>query len=420
MEASNIPTKDSVTDREAEEAILGTILTNGRLIADADSLLVDDFYYPFLGEIFDSMQDLAKRSEPIDAITVGAEMEARGQWSKGHEKTELLTLIEKAGVGSNLPWYIKRVKDVANRRSAIVAARKALSVVERPDRPLEDSIAAAEKLLRDSLPINATNTGLMTLDTFVDRDLTQASWVMPPLLRREERLIITGFEGLGKTTLMRQMAVAAAAGMEPFSLRDAPPQRVLFVDCENPEEIMQSSFLQLREVLKRRHKSTEDRFLLKRHPGGLNVSNPRERSMLRSYCREAQPDLLVIGPAYKMYVGGAGAREEDLARSVVSTLDELREEFGFALILEHHAPHADAQAIQRGGQRDVRPIGSSLWLRWPEFGWGIRPKKGGNMAKREVEVSHWRGARGIRPWPTTMISGGEGSLPWVDPNRLRV
>lgn len=407
------------SDTDAEEAVIGAVLSNGRLIDQVPDLMPEDFWRPFNGQIWEAMQALAKRGEAIDTLTVKAETEARGLWTKGHQATELFAYVEKAGILANVAWYAQRIKELAVRRNVIAATLKATQIARNPATPIEDAANLAERVIREAVPVNTNDTGLMTLDQFVDRDIEQASWVVRPLLRRGERLVLTGIEGLGKTTMMRQIGVATAAGLEPFTLKDAPPQRVLFVDCENPEEIMQRSFLQLRNVLKRRHKSTDDRFFLKRHPGGMDLSKPRERAMLRGYCREAKPDLLLIGPAYKLYVGGASQREEDLARIVVSALDELREEFNLALILEHHAPHQDQESARRGGARDVRPIGSSLWLRWPEFGWGIRPKKGGDMSKREVEVAHWRGQRDTgRPWPRTMISGGDGALPWVDPARM--
>jgi len=409
----------SFHDLDAERAVLGAVLTNGKLFPKTDSLLEDDFWHPFHAQIFSGMRSLYQQGHPIDALTVASEMEVLGLWGKGHDRTELIGLMENVGVLSNLPAHVHRVKDMAQRRDAVTAAQKAMQIVQSPQIAVEDALRDAEKVLRNAVPLTKRGADLMTLDQFVDQDIEEAAWVVNPLLRRGERLVVTGFEGLGKTTLMRQIGVATAAGLEPFTLRNAPPKKVLFVDCENPEHIMQQSFGQLRDVLRRRHKTTDDRFLLKRHPGGMNLSKPRDRALLRSYCTDAQPDLLLIGPAYKLYLGGAGQREEDLARVVVDALDELREEFDLSLILEHHSPHHDTS--NRGAPRDVRPIGSSLWLRWPEFGWGIRPKKGGNAAKREVEVVSWRGPRDpSRQWPVTMVSGGKDSLPWVDPARLVV
>ena len=44
-----------------------------------------------------------------------------------------------------------------------------------------------------------------------------SDWVIPALLERGDRLIWTGFEGLGKSVITRQLAVCAAAGVHPFT-----------------------------------------------------------------------------------------------------------------------------------------------------------------------------------------------------------
>ena len=59
-------------------------------------------------------------------------------------------------------------------------------------------------------------------------------WVIPHLLERGDRLIWTGEEGLGKSMVSRQLAIGAAAGIHPFTDVLFEPQRVLFIDCENP------------------------------------------------------------------------------------------------------------------------------------------------------------------------------------------
>jgi RecA-family ATPase len=43
--------------------------------------------------------------------------------------------------------------------------------------------------------------------------------VIPGLLERRDRLMLTGEEGLGKSYLLRQIAVMAAAGLDPFDHR---------------------------------------------------------------------------------------------------------------------------------------------------------------------------------------------------------
>src|SRR6266496_2250852 len=74
----------------------------------------------------------------------------------------------------------------------------------------------------------------------------------------------------------------------------------------------------------------------------------------------------------------------------------LRTAFGFALVLEAHTPN------EANGQRRVmRPYGASLWRRWPEFGLYLA---------EDGALSHWRGPRDERAWPSRLVRGG--AWPW--------
>jgi replicative DNA helicase len=126
-----------------------------------------------------------------------------------------------------------------------------------------------------------------------------------------------------------------------------------------------------------------------------------------------RPELIVIGPAYKLHLTANDDKDETIARTITTVLDDIRGDA--ALVLEHHAGNE-----QQGGARPVRPFGSSLWRRWPEFGYGIRratvPKRF-TAAEREknrfVDLIAWRGARDERAWPRQLGSGGR-DMPWVE------
>jgi hypothetical protein len=64
--------------------------------------------------------------------------------------------------------------------------------------------------------------------------------------------------------------------------------------------------------------------------------------------------------------------------------------------LEHHAPLGNGLS-----GRDLRPMGSAVWMRWPEFGYALAPDPTA-VGDPVYEVQQWRGPRDLRQWPTKL------------------
>ena len=415
---------DSLDFRDdlAEQSLIGAALTDPRITALV-KLPGSEFGQGFYGRVWDAIRATHTAGETPDPTTVGKRLPAEMHRQLG----PLLVDCIGIGIPANAEHYARIVTDRATRRRMHIVMTQLQQRLYDLDTPVEDIAAIAERDLIGTTGIERATERTMTLDEFVDQPIPDHEWVIPDPLARGARLVLTGVEGFGKSMLLRQMSVAVAAGLDPFSLRPTEARKVLYVDCENPVGIMARKLGDIRRVVKGMGRTVGQQMWIQRYPQGMDLAQPRDRLELHHLCTAFRPDLLVIGPAYKLYVGGAGAREEDLARQVTSTLDGLREEFGFALLLEHHSPHASPGV----DQRTVRPIGSSLWLRWPEFGFGLRPYEDPDLRKerqrrglplapedRAVDYVSWRGAREERPWPSRLVAGGEGALPWVDPKQM--
>lgn len=394
---------------ETERDLLGAALLDPRL-TDQITIRADDFSDGRHAAIWQAISQLHQEGTAPDPATI-----VRIATGSRVDHGMIVDLVGR-GLASNAETYAADIQEAARvRRIGDALARAGQMIREGyTSDDIGSSLAAAIDPPKDE---ERAIEEAMTLDEFVEQELPPEEWLIPGLLTKGDRTIITGAEGLGKTQLIRQIAVCVAAGINPFTFQRFEPRRVLYVDCENPKRIMVNKLKEIREFLKFRNLDAEDRMWVKRFPQGLDLAQVSDRLVLRSLCRMFSPDLLVIGPAYKLYVGGGQEKDELLARQVTSALDKLREEFGFALILEHHAGHG-----QSGQKRSTRPFGSSLWLRWPEFGIGlaradVHPGPNSPPGKRFVDVQHWRGARDERDWPEELES--HGVLPWSDTNPNR-
>jgi hypothetical protein len=259
--------------------------------------------------------------------------------------------------------------------------------------------ATAETEVVEPPPPDPT-AGVIELDAFLEREETPYDWLVRGLLERRDRLILTGREGGGKSTLLRQICVQLAAGLHPFTLEPINPLRVLLVDLENSEAHTRRQLRPLRIAAGDRYKP-EPGLHLRIRPEGLNLLDLVDAGWLAELAAAIRPDVLVTGPIYKL--AGGDPTEEKTARHVALWLDRIRTETGCAVLLEAHAPYAS-----NGSKRPERPYGASLWSRWPEFGLFLSP---------EGHLRHWRGARDERDWPAALQRGG--AWPWTVVTRPR-
>jgi hypothetical protein len=277
------------------------------------------------------------------------------------------------------------------------------AVFERDNISLQTKVARAELLLRE-LDANSTpvkNEGrLVDWNTFVhETERDDYDWLIPNLLERGERVMVVAAEGVGKTMLARQVALCASAGLHPFKLTGMKPIKTLMVDLENPERIIRRTSKQI--YLAAQHyghcEKPEAHLLIK--PDGIDLMKSSDRLMLEDKMEQVKPDMVFLGPVYKSFIDPGGRTSESIAIEIAKYFDTLREYFKCAMWFEHHAPLGSALA-----SRDLRPFGSAVWSRWPEFGLSLQPDPTAPEGY-VYEVKHFRGARDRRPWPTRMKRG---------------
>ncbi len=225
------------------------------------------------------------------------------------------------------------------------------------------------------------------VNDFLTEYAPEYDWCLPGKMERGDRLIVTGNEGKGKSTLLRQIAIKVAMGLDPFSTDDIPAQKVWFVDLENPRGHLRREVNKIKQGLP----IEVGMLTITSWPEGLNLASDDDALMFFGRLKDRAPDLLVIGPMYKMMTS---TETEERAGFLSRQMDIWRKEVGCAIILETHQPH---QVINNQGKfRPERPIGSSVWLRWPEFGICLED---------DGTLRHWRGARDERDWPAKLERG---------------
>ena len=146
MELGKIPPHDV----EAEQAILGCMLTDKDSVIAAIEVLKDnDFYREDNKAIYEAMLSLYGRGEPIDIITVKAELVENGKFDQVGGLEYLAMLPEKVPTTTNVDKYIKIVEEKSLLRNLIKTANEMIAAGYDQTEDVEDIMNIAEKKIFD-------------------------------------------------------------------------------------------------------------------------------------------------------------------------------------------------------------------------------------------------------------------------------
>ncbi len=146
MELGKIPPSDI----EAEQAVLGSMLTDKNAVTSAIEVLKEeDFYREDNRMIYSAILNLYNRSEPIDIITLKSELSSMGALEKVGGLEYLANLPDMAPTSANVDKYIKIVEEKSMLRSLIQTANEIIALGYDPTEEVETIMDQAEKRIFD-------------------------------------------------------------------------------------------------------------------------------------------------------------------------------------------------------------------------------------------------------------------------------
>ena len=144
MDVGKIPPHDV----DAEQAILGSMLTDQDAVIDAMEVLKpEDFYREDNKYIYQSIINLYNRGEPIDIITVKAELTSMQKFEAVGGIEYLATLPDKVPLVANADKYIKIVEEKSILRQLIKAANEIQSVGYAQNEEIDNIVDQSEKMI---------------------------------------------------------------------------------------------------------------------------------------------------------------------------------------------------------------------------------------------------------------------------------
>lgn len=417
---------DTIRVTNAERAVLGCALAGDQGRAVLLQLGDKDFYDPKCQLVAAIMRDMIRRSVPPDPITLAAEVAARG-------KSALVSMVYLHDLHQFAPptmaaaHYAAAVRENARVRLTNEAGRRLAAMTQDDDSA--DQLGEALSMHADEMaaipaPFDVDAAESRTVQELLNEDDEEEDWMVPQWLERGERVVLTGSEGMGKSTIIKQIGCCVAAGVNPWSQERISRDgfRVLHIDTENSRRQTRRNFRWIGAGMPSNvAEDWRSRIHLHIRTEGVNLAG-RDRAWFHQVAAQCSPDLIVLGPAYKLMTGLDPNKDADVL-SLLAAIDEVRTRHDSAVLIEAHSPHGGEI-----GKRPVRPFGSSVWLRWPEIGLGLRVDDKQEQAHREwanangirlgprpryLEFAQWRGQREDRQWPSGITWGESAGLPWV-------
>ena len=146
MELDKIPPHDI----DAEQAVLGSMLTDKDAVNSAiETLKEDAFYRDDNRIIYQAIINLYSKSEPIDIITLKDELESMDKFEQVGGYEYLASLPDKVPTTANVQKYIKIVEEKAILRNLIKVANQIIELGYSPTEDVENIMDSAEKKIFD-------------------------------------------------------------------------------------------------------------------------------------------------------------------------------------------------------------------------------------------------------------------------------
>jgi replicative DNA helicase len=135
-------------DLDAEMSVLGSILLDPLSIAKVLQFLhPEDFYRENNGQIFRAALDLFAAGEPIDNVTLAAQLQTMGMLDRVGGRAQLASMQSAVPTAANIEYYGRIVKEKAYKRRLISAGTNVAGLGYDDGVEAEDAINQAQSMV---------------------------------------------------------------------------------------------------------------------------------------------------------------------------------------------------------------------------------------------------------------------------------
>lgn len=214
--------------QEAEEAVLGAILVNGSAFKPVSAILATERFFLHRHQyVFEAMRRVHERGDVVEYLTVTEELRAMGKLDEIGGTAYLTQLINATPTSLHAEMYARIVERAAVRRQMLAAADRIKLLALDQKLTVEGAYEEGLKEYRGVAP--KTDSDTQTFQDMVSAYMTRVETLMQQPgtllgiptgfteldalllgLQRTDLLFLAGRPGMGKTSLLVCIMLAAA------------------------------------------------------------------------------------------------------------------------------------------------------------------------------------------------------------------
>ncbi len=301
---------------DAEEAVLGAILVNPKVLPKVVEILKpESFYKPAHRYVFDAMLQLFNSNERIDIVTVSDVLNLNSKLETIGGRAFINDLYYKTITTANIEYYAKIIQEKAIKRALINAGSEIVSFGYDLN-PIDQSLDSAEKLIFDIASKKSTSDLVHVKDLVLKAyekieyryehkgELTGAPTGFYEIdailngLQKSDLIILAARPGMGKTALAlniaQNVALRANIPVAIFSLEMSQEQlliRMLCSEAEVDSQRVKTGNLQMKDF----DKLTNAMDALAKAPIYIDDKSGCTITDIRAKCRRLKMEMKDLG-----------------------------------------------------------------------------------------------------------------------------
>lgn len=351
---------------EAEKALIGAVLLDCALLAEAGHISPEDFFADNHRAIWRAILSMP---EQFDLVTVAEKLRGAAGGA-----AYLSATLDGVPIGSKMAarTYANLVREKAKIRQLASIAQSAIEAANSPDassRELAKSIAAAIQPIL-ALPAGARNI-FASASEFGFADHEEISWLVPGVIQAGANGFIVAAPKVGKSWLAAELCIALAEGRPWLGLKINRRHKVALISREDNPALTRWRLARLSgEGL-----AAVDGWLYvntRAQSKTFSLTNDAEHAEMLSELKRVKPELAIFDVMNVMH--GSDENDNTEMVRVLRRLSEIHAEAGCAVCVVHHFNKLAE------GSLTARMRGSSAIAGWAE--WMVGVEKFGDRTRR--------------------------------------